>query len=137
MISFTCSFFCNFSAVSDSHFLSHSSTASAYKATTTYTPKQSGAPIEFLHSITANWMAWNTRYYRHKVIIKNSSQKQIPDLKLKIEDLSGPIWGLIPTGQKNTYQLPRWQKILRAEQTHDFVYVQGGPQAKVSVLSYY
>ncbi|KAF2606182.1 hypothetical protein F2Q68_00043375 [Brassica cretica] len=112
--------------------------ATSYKATpTTYTPKQSGAPIEFLHSITANWMAGNTRYYRHKVIIKNSSQKQISDLKLKIEDLSGPIWGLIPTGQKNTYQLPRWQKILRAEQTHDFVYVQGGPQAKVSVLSYY
>ncbi|KAG5391492.1 hypothetical protein IGI04_021455 [Brassica rapa subsp. trilocularis] len=112
--------------------------ATSYKATpTTYTPKQSGAPIEFLHSITANWMAGNTRYYRHKVIIKNNSQKQISDLKLKIEDLSGPIWGLIPTGQKNTYQLPQWQKTLRAGQTHDFVYVQGGPQAKVSVLSYY
>ncbi|KAJ4917540.1 Endoglucanase 5 [Raphanus sativus] len=112
--------------------------ASSYKATPTrYTPKQSGAPIEFLHSITANWMAGDTRYYRHKVIIKNNSQKQISDLKLKIEDLSGPIWGLNPTGQKTTYQLPEWQKTLRAGQTHDFVYVQGGPQAKVSVLSYY
>ncbi|XP_024006226.1 endoglucanase 5 isoform X2 [Eutrema salsugineum] len=111
--------------------------ASSYKATpTTYSPKQSGAPIEFLHSITANWMAWNTRYYRHKVIIKNNSQKPISDLKLKIEDLSGPIWGLNPTGQKNTYQLPQWQKTLRAGQAYDFVYVQGGPQAKVSVLSY-
>ncbi|KAJ0232515.1 Endoglucanase 5 [Hirschfeldia incana] len=110
--------------------------ASSYKATPT-TPKQSGAPIEFLHSITANWMAGNTRYYRHRVIIKNNSQKQISDLKLKIEDLSGPIWGLNPTGQNNIYQLPHWQKTLRPGQTHDFVYVQGGPQAKVSVISYY
>jgi hypothetical protein len=111
--------------------------ASSYKATpTTYSPKQSGAQIEFLHSITSNWIAGNTRYYRHKVIIKNNSQKPISDLKLKIEDLSGPIWGLNPTGQKYTYQLPQWQKTLRAGQAYDFVYVQGGPQAKVSVLSY-
>lgn len=81
-------------------------------------------------------MAGNTRYYRHKVIIKNNSQKPISDLKLKIEDLSGPIWGLNPTGQKYTYQLPQWQKTLSAGQAYDFVYVQGGPQAKVSVLSY-
>uniref|UniRef100_A0A1J3I9Q1 Endoglucanase n=1 Tax=Noccaea caerulescens TaxID=107243 RepID=A0A1J3I9Q1_NOCCA len=111
---------------------------SSYKATptTTYTPKQSGAPIEFLHSITTNWMAGNTRYYRHKVIIKNNSQKPITDLKLKIENLSGPIYGLIPTGQKNTYQLPQWQQTLRAGQAYGFVYIQGGPQAKVTVLTY-
>lgn len=81
-------------------------------------------------------MAGNTRYYRHKVIIKNNSKKPISDLKLKIEDLSGPIWGLNPTGQKNTYQLPPWQMTLKAGQAYDFVYVQGGPQATVSVLSY-
>lgn len=81
-------------------------------------------------------MAGNTRYYRHKVTIKNNSQKPISDLKLKIEDLSGPIWGLNPTGQKNTYQLPQWQNTLKAGQAYDFIYVQGGPQAKVSVLSY-
>lgn len=82
-------------------------------------------------------MAGNTRYYRHQVIIKNNSQKPITDLKLKIEDLSGPIWGLDTTGQKNTYQLPKWQNVLKAGQAYDFVYVQGGPQAKVTVLSYH
>ncbi|CAN8288484.1 unnamed protein product [Cochlearia groenlandica] len=110
---------------------------SSYKSTpTTYNPKQSGSQIEFLHSITMNWYVGYTRYYRHKVIIKNNSQKLISNLKLKIEELSGPIWGLAPTGQKNVYQLPTWQKTLKAGQAFDFVYVQGGPQAKVSVLSY-
>ncbi|KAF5450082.1 hypothetical protein F2P56_030460 [Juglans regia] len=95
------------------------------------------APIEFLHSITSTWStAQETTHYRHKVIIKNTSWKPITDLKLAIEELSGPLWGLSPTNKKNIYELPQWQKVLNPGSQCVFVYIQGGPQAKVSVLSW-
>nr|ALG64929.1 glycoside hydrolase 9C1 [Populus tomentosa] len=102
----------------------------------TQEPYRSHAPVEFLHSITKTWTVGPTTYYRHKVIIKNKSEKPIKDLKLVIEDLSGSIWGLNPTQQRNTYELPQWQKVLQPGSECSFVYVQGGPQAKVTVQSY-
>ncbi|KAF9678685.1 hypothetical protein SADUNF_Sadunf07G0060700 [Salix dunnii] len=98
--------------------------------------KSQEAPVEFLHSITKTWTVGPTAYYRHRVIIKNKSEKPIKDLKLVIEDLTGSIWGLIPTQQRNTYELPQWQKVLQPGSESSFVYVQGGPQAKVTVQSY-
>lgn len=77
-----------------------------------------------------------TTYYRHKVVIKNTSEKPITGLKLVIEDLSGNLWGLSPTPVKNTYELPPWLKVLKPGSDCSFVYIQEGPQAKVSVLSY-
>lgn len=68
--------------------------------------------------------------------MKNVSQKPISELKLVIEDLSGSLWGLSPTSEKNTYELPQWLKVLKPSSEYSFVYVQGGPQAKVSVRSY-
>ncbi|XP_010549156.1 PREDICTED: endoglucanase 5 [Tarenaya hassleriana] len=112
----------------------------SYQKTTpsSYTAKPTGASVEFLHSITNTWMDKNTRYYRHKVIVKNTSRVPITGLQLLIRDLEGPIWGLNPTsGEKNVYELPPWVKQLGPGQTYTFVYVQGGPQAKVSVLSYH
>ncbi len=95
------------------------------------------APVQFLHSITSTWTIEKMTYYRHKVKIKNTSQKPITDLKLVIEKLSGPLWGLSPTNEKNIYELPQWQKVLNPAAECIFVYIQGGPQAKVSVLSYH
>ncbi|KDP43311.1 hypothetical protein JCGZ_24232 [Jatropha curcas] len=97
----------------------------------------SGVPVEFIHSITNTWDVGTTTYYRHRVIIKNISQKPITDLKLAIEDLSGPLWGLSPTPEKNTYGLPQWLQVLKPGSECSFVYVQGGPQAKVTVRSYH
>ncbi|XWS39574.1 hypothetical protein CRYUN_Cryun18bG0066900 [Craigia yunnanensis] len=96
----------------------------------------SDVPVKFLHSITSTWNVGRTTYYRHKVIIKNTSQKPITDLKLLVEDLSGSLWGLSPTPVKNTYELPQWLGVLKQGSECSFIYVQGGPQAKVSVLSY-
>ncbi|XP_027355491.1 endoglucanase 5 [Abrus precatorius] len=96
-----------------------------------------GAPVEFLHSISSSWTVGDTTYYRHKVIIKNTSSKRISDLKLVVEDLSGSLWGLSPTEEKNTYELPQWNKVLNPGSECIFVYVQGGPQAKVSIKSFH
>ncbi|XP_019441110.1 PREDICTED: endoglucanase 5-like [Lupinus angustifolius] len=96
-----------------------------------------GSPVEFLHSITSSWTISKSTYYRHKVVIKNTSQKPITDLKLVIDNLSGTLWGLIPTKEKNTYELPQWLKVLEPGTECTFVYVQGGPQAKISIQSFH
>ncbi|XP_020973731.1 endoglucanase 5 [Arachis ipaensis] len=96
-----------------------------------------GAPIEFLHSITSSWTVGATTYYRHRVIIKNTSLEPITDLKLVIENLSGSIWGLSPTNEKNIYELPQWLNVLNPDSECMFVYVQEGPQAKISVQSFH
>ncbi|XP_042512490.1 endoglucanase 5 [Macadamia integrifolia] len=94
-------------------------------------------PVEFLHSITATWRIGQMTYYRHKVIIKNTSMKSITYLKLAFKNLSGPIWGLSTTAEKNIYLLPHWIKVLNHGSQCIFVYIQGGPQAKISVISYH
>ncbi|KAL0918412.1 hypothetical protein M5K25_010419 [Dendrobium thyrsiflorum] len=94
-------------------------------------------PVEFFHSITNTWTSdKGVKYYRHKVTIINKSGKPITNLKLAIENLSGPLWGLSPTQEKNIYVLPDWLKVLNPNKQLIFVYVQGGLQAKVSVISY-
>jgi len=96
-----------------------------------------GAPVTFLHSIISTWTIGPTTYYKHRVVVKNTSQKQITNLKLIIENLSGSLWGLSPCPEKNTYELPQWIKILKPGSELTFVYVQGGAQAKVSIKSYH
>ncbi|KAF8009067.1 hypothetical protein BT93_J0147 [Corymbia citriodora subsp. variegata] len=96
----------------------------------------SKSPVEFLHSITNSWSHGGATYFRHQVVIKNTSQKPILDLKLRIENLSGSLWGLTPTQEKNIYQLPQFQ-VVKPRSQYMFVYVQGGPQAKISVVSYH
>ncbi|XP_039068772.1 endoglucanase 5-like [Hibiscus syriacus] len=101
------------------------------------TKSPAGTPVKFLHSITSTWNVGKTTYYRHKVVIKNISGKPITDLKVAVEDLRGPLWGLSPTPVKNTYELPQWFAVLKPDADCNFVYIQEGPQAEVSVLNYH
>ncbi|KAI3921117.1 hypothetical protein MKX01_036096, partial [Papaver californicum] len=100
-------------------------------------PQQtSKVPVVFTHSITGTWKVGTRTFYRHKVVIKNTSKKHITYLKMGIENLSGDLWGLAKTYQKNTYELPAWLKGLKPGSQHSFVYIQGGLQAKVRILNY-
>ncbi|XP_022991484.1 endoglucanase 5 [Cucurbita maxima] len=100
-------------------------------------PVPVGAPVEFIHTITSTWMVSKDSYYRHQVKIKNTSGKPISDLKLRLENLSGPVWGLSPTQQKGIYELPPWLRLLQPGSECVFIYIQEGPQAKVTVSSYH
>ncbi|KAK4437160.1 Endoglucanase 5 [Sesamum alatum] len=102
-----------------------------------YHKPQARVPVEFLHSITNTWAVGKETYYRHKVIIKNVSEKPIRELKLHIENLTGSLWGLSPTQEKNTYELPEWLKVLEPGSDCSFVYIQGGAQAKILVQGYH
>ncbi|CAN0909125.1 Endoglucanase 5 [Linum grandiflorum] len=101
------------------------------------TVTRSHVPVAFVHSISKSWRVGAMRYYRHKVTMKNTSQKPITGMKLLAQNLSGSLWGLTPTPEKDTYELPEWHKVLQPGSEINFVYVQGGPQAKFSVLSYH
>ncbi|KAG9150786.1 hypothetical protein Leryth_002939 [Lithospermum erythrorhizon] len=93
-------------------------------------------PCEFFHSITNTWTVGKETFYRHRVTIKNTSKKPITFLRLRMENLTGTIWGLEPR-EKNVYQLPQYVKALQPGSEYIFVYVQGGAQAKVSIQNYY
>lgn len=108
----------------------------SYKFPNEFGSSNAAVPVEFLHSITNSWTVGKETYYRHKVVVKNVSKKPIGELKLRFEGLTGSLWGLTPTLANNTYQLPEWIKTLQPNSECTFVYVQGGPQAKISVLSY-
>lgn len=76
-------------------------------------------------------------FCRHKVIIKNVSQKPITELTLQFENLIGSLWGLSPTQEKNIYEFPPWLKVLEPGQECSFVYIQGGAQANILVQKYH
>ncbi|KAL5983073.1 hypothetical protein ACLOJK_017153 [Asimina triloba] len=100
-------------------------------------PAQAVDPVEWVHKITNTWTSGGETYHRYKVIIENKSGNAIKELKLKMEDLSGSLWGLSPVvGEKDTFHLPPWIQVLQPGSQCTFTYVQGGPQAKISILSY-
>ncbi|XP_028783790.1 endoglucanase 5 [Neltuma alba] len=102
-----------------------------------YGNANAGGQIELLHSITYSWNEGEKTYYRHQVTIKNASKKPISNVKFEIENLSGPLWGLSPTQDKNVYELPQWLQVLNPGSQCIAVYIQGGPQARFSVLSFH
>uniref|UniRef100_A0A803LRV7 Endoglucanase n=1 Tax=Chenopodium quinoa TaxID=63459 RepID=A0A803LRV7_CHEQI len=114
---------------------------------TSYAKKTQNAPkspyatsnvaIRFKHSITGTWQDKGKTVYHHTVLVKNMSMKTVRDLKLRIDNLSGPIYGLMPTSEKNVYQVPPYLRVLLAGGELVFVYIQDGPQAKVSVYNFH
>ncbi|OAY69872.1 Endoglucanase 13, partial [Ananas comosus] len=109
--------------------------SSSYAASKASPPKKD-APIEFVHKITNTWKTNGTDYFRHEVTGKNVCGKPITYLKLDIENLSGPIYGLKATKAAHMYEFPEWLKALNSKQAFKFVYIQGGEPAKVAVAAY-
>jgi hypothetical protein len=67
---------------------------------------------------------------------KNTCGHPITYLKLHVKGLSGPIYGVLAAKEKDTYELPAWVTSLAAGEQLTIVYIQGGPAAKFSVVSY-
>ncbi|KAG6481415.1 hypothetical protein ZIOFF_058016 [Zingiber officinale] len=100
-------------------------------------PKPNGEPpVKFIHAITNTWTYQGKQYYRHVVTVKNTGAMAISYLELKIEGLTGPLWGLSATHEQKIYELPSWLKQVEAGSKFEFVYIQGGQQAKVSLVRY-
>jgi len=96
-----------------------------------------GSPLEFVHTVTHSWTKDGVEYYRHAVTYINTCGQPITYVKLQIEELTGPIYGVSATKEKEMYEFPSWITRLEAGDKRDIVYIQeGGPPAKISVVEY-
>ncbi|XP_006653871.1 endoglucanase 13 [Oryza brachyantha] len=94
------------------------------------------SPLEFVHTVTNSWKTNGVDYYRHVVTAKNTCGHAITYLKLQVEELSGPIYGVSSTNAKDMYEFPSWMSRLDAGAQLTIVYIQGGPAAKITVAEY-
>lgn len=90
------------------------------------------SPIAVSQSVTSSWSSRGRTYYRYSTLITNKSKQTVKNMKLSVQGLYGPIWGLSKTGG-SSYSL--WQSIAPGE-SFDFVYIHAAPQATISVQSY-
>ncbi|CAL1373578.1 unnamed protein product [Linum trigynum] len=97
-------------------------------------PVSTSAPISLVQKVTASWKSEGKTYYRYSTILTNKSPKALNSLKLYINKLYGPIWGLTKSG--NSYGFPSWIKSLPAGKSLEFVYVHSASAADVSVSGY-
>ncbi|KAH7280034.1 hypothetical protein KP509_37G049400 [Ceratopteris richardii] len=96
--------------------------------------KSSSSSLFISQAVTSSWKSQGETFYRYQATVKNNSPNTLLSIQLKVQGLSGPIWGLSKTGS-NTYTFPKWQKSLAPGQSMTFVYIHGGPEAAISVLS--
>lgn len=116
--------------------------APASKPTPSPAPVQSSPPvapndyslIAVSQTVTSSWSSRGRTYYRYSTLITNKSKQTVKNLKLSVQKLYGPLWGLSKTGG-SSYNLPYWQS-LAPGQSFEFVYIHAAPQATVSVQSY-
>ncbi|GAB4834554.1 Endoglucanase [Ancistrocladus abbreviatus] len=94
----------------------------------------STSPIAINQRETTSWNYEGKTYYRYSAIVTNKSAKTLKDLKLDINKLYGPLWGLTKTA--NVYAFPSWLDSLPAGKSLEFVYVHPASPADVSVSSY-
>ncbi|KAL1569175.1 Endoglucanase, variant 2 [Salvia divinorum] len=84
--------------------------------------------------VTNSWIAEGKSFYRYSATVSNKSSKKLKNLKLRILNLHGPIWGLTKSG--DDYFFPKWMEFLDAGKTMEFVYIQPASPAQVLVSSY-
>lgn len=94
----------------------------------------SSAHIGINQKSTASWVHRGRTYYRYSTTVTNKSNKNLKDMKLSINKLYGPIWGLTKSG--NSYGFPAWINALPSGKSLEFVYVHASTPASISVSSY-
>ncbi|KAG6397123.1 hypothetical protein SASPL_143287 [Salvia splendens] len=85
-------------------------------------------------NVTNSWIAEGKTFYRYSAIVSNKSSKKLKNLKLRILNIHGPLWGLTKSG--DDYFFPKWMEFLGAGKTMEFVYIQPASPAQVLVSSY-
>uniref|UniRef100_A0A0D6R7H6 Endoglucanase n=1 Tax=Araucaria cunninghamii TaxID=56994 RepID=A0A0D6R7H6_ARACU len=98
-------------------------------------PAASASPLVLSQTVTSSWSYRGRTYYRYSTVITNKSQQNVENLKLSIQGLYGPIWGVSKT-EDSFYSYPQWLQSLSPGQSFDFVYIHAGPQASISISSY-
>lgn len=94
----------------------------------------SAIAIDIEQKPTNSWVYKGKTYYRYSTTVSNKSEKTLKDMKLTINKLYGPLWGLTMSG--DSYGFPAWINSLPAGKTLEFVYIHASSPADVSLSSY-
>ncbi|KAG6399396.1 hypothetical protein SASPL_140877 [Salvia splendens] len=98
-------------------------------------PANRGQGLIFVEQkVTNSWIAEGKNFYRYSAIVSNRSSKKLKNLKLRILNIHGPLWGLTKSG--DDYFFPKWMEVFGAGKTMEFVYIQPASPAQVLVSSY-
>ncbi|KAL8150386.1 hypothetical protein V2J09_020194 [Rumex salicifolius] len=91
-------------------------------------------PVTVEQKTTSSWNSKGKTYYRYSTTVTNKSTKTMKDVKISVNNLYGPLWGLTKSG--GSYTLPSWLGSLPAGKSIEFVYIHASAAADVSVSSY-
>lgn len=94
----------------------------------------SAIAVDIEQKPTNSWVYKGKTYYRYSTTVSNKSEKTLKDMKLTINKLYGPLWGLTKSG--DSYGFPAWINSLPAGKTLEFVYIHASSPADVSLSSY-
>lgn len=97
-------------------------------------PVSTSGPIAIMQKVTTSWNSKGKTYHRYSTVVTNNSGKTLKDLKLAINQLYGPLWGLKKSG--TSYSFPSWLNSLPTGKSMEFVYIHSASAAYVSVSSY-
>ncbi|KAL2926778.1 Endoglucanase 6 [Bienertia sinuspersici] len=97
-------------------------------------PASSNSHIAINQKVTTSWVHHGRTYYRYSTTVTNKSNKSLKNMKLIINKLYGPIWGVTKSG--NSYGFPAWINELPAGKSLEFVYIHASTPASVSVSDY-
>lgn len=92
------------------------------------------SPVAIQQKATSSWNNNGKTYYRYSTTVTNKSSKTLKDLKIVVNNLYGPLWGLTKSGV--SYSLPKWLSSLPAGKSLEFVYIHASSPAEVSVSAY-
>ncbi|KAK9103863.1 hypothetical protein Sjap_021117 [Stephania japonica] len=108
--------------------------APAIPPKSTPVPAESSGLITVQQKITTSWVYKGRTYHRYSTMVTNKSAKTMKDLKVSIEKLYGPLWGL--TRNEDSYGFPEWIDSLPAGKSLEFVYIHPATPAEISISSY-
>ncbi|PIA49033.1 hypothetical protein AQUCO_01300114v1 [Aquilegia coerulea] len=94
----------------------------------------SSNPITLVQNMASSWTYKGITYYKYSTVVTNKSSMTVKNLKISIQKLYGPVWGL--TKSTGFYEFPSWQNSLASGMRLEFVYVHPASAADIKVSSY-
>ncbi|GMH09337.1 hypothetical protein Nepgr_011178 [Nepenthes gracilis] len=91
-------------------------------------------PIAIQQKAITSWNYEGRTYFRYSTVVTNNFAMTLKDLRLTINKLYGPLWGLTHSG--NVYGFPSGLDSLPPRTSLEFEYIHAASPAEVAVLSY-
>ncbi|KAJ6806987.1 endoglucanase 6-like [Iris pallida] len=92
------------------------------------------SPFSVEQKVTTSWDFKGAKYYRYSTVVTNKSSQTAKDLKISIDKLYGPVWGV--SKSTDGYGFPTWLDSLPSGKSFEFVYIHPSSPANIWVSGY-